>query len=61
MIALLDNAGDPTLDRGRRGVKDRGSGRAFVDGLAAELAVLQFGRLEERKRRALLALAEVRI
>jgi hypothetical protein len=61
MVAPLDNAGDPALDRRRRGVEDRGCGRALADGLAAELAVLQCGRLEERKRRALLALAEVRI
>src|SRR6516225_7785919 len=58
VIALLDDAGDPALDRRRGGIEDRGSGRALVNGLTAQLAVLELGRLEEGEGRSLLVLAE---
>src|SRR6516164_940340 len=47
VVALLDDAGDLALDRGRGCVEDRHSGRAFMDRLTGKLAVLQLSRLEE--------------
>src|SRR5262245_38671006 len=35
MVALLDDAGHPALDRRRGGIEDRRPGRALVNGLAA--------------------------
>src|SRR5271167_3090085 len=58
VVALLDDAGDPALDRGRCGVEDRCASRAFVNGLAGELAVFELGRLEESERDAFAVLAE---
>ena len=53
VVALLDDAGDAALDRRRRGIEDRRPGRTFVNGLTAQLAALERGRLEEGEGRPL--------
>src|SRR5260370_42514775 len=58
VITLFNNAGDPAFDRSGRGIEDRGSCGAFVNGLTAQLAILQFGRLEEGEGGPLLVLAQ---
>src|SRR5690242_9669581 len=40
MIALLDDAGDTAFDGSECRIEDRGSGRALVNSLAAQLAAL---------------------
>src|SRR3984893_3124962 len=56
VVALLDDAGDSALDRRRCGIEDRRAGGALMDRLAGELAVFEFGRLEEGERDALAVL-----
>ena len=43
VIALFNDAGDPAFDRSGRGIEDWGSGRALMNGLTAQLAILQLG------------------
>src|ERR1700747_1678014 len=58
MIALPDDAVATAFDRRRCGIEDRYPGRALVNGLPAQLAILQPGRLEKSEGGALLVLAE---
>src|SRR6267154_4767682 len=58
VIALFNDAGDPAFDRSGRGIEDWGSGGAFVNGLTAQLAILELGRLEEGESSSLLFLAQ---
>ena len=49
MIALLDDRGHAAFDRARRIDEDRRTGRALAVSLAAQLAVADVGRPEERE------------
>src|ERR1700731_1265518 len=46
VVTLLDDAGDPALDRRRCRIEDRRAGGTLVNGLPGELAVFELGRLE---------------
>src|SRR6516162_4983247 len=58
VVALLDDAGDLALDRGRCRVEYRYAGRALMNRLTRELAVFELGRLEEGESDAFPVLAE---